>query len=72
MFSGRDRGRRPYVRWAVVGLIVAVSTVTADLATFIGPLDDSRIVLLGLAGALAAVTAFVVPAKKKKAAPQLY
>jgi hypothetical protein len=39
MSSSDDRDRRPYVRSLFVGLIVAASTVTADLAAFVGHPD---------------------------------
>jgi hypothetical protein len=52
-----DHEWRPFFRGAVVGLLVAASTFTADLAAFAGHLDLLRFVLFGIAALLAACLA---------------
>ena len=68
MSHWRDRVMSPFPRGAVVGLMVAVSTFTADLANFVGHLGLPRALLLfGLAGAsAAAVTVMALPGSLKK------
>jgi hypothetical protein len=66
MSAGSDHDWRPYVRGAVVGLVVAASTFMSDLATYVGPLDSSRLTSFGLAGGFAAAVALLLAVDKKK------
>lgn len=66
MSAGSDHDWRPYVRGAVVGLVIAASTFMADLATYMGPLDSSRLTSFGLAGGFAAAVALLLATDKKK------
>jgi hypothetical protein len=50
----------------VIGLLVAAYAVVADLANFVGQLNDHRLLLFGSAGMLAAGVALV----SSGAAPQ--
>jgi hypothetical protein len=65
MLFGRDRSKRPFVRSAFVGLVIAAATVTADLATYGGSLRVLRVVLFVLAGALAAAAVLLTHVQKK-------
>lgn len=50
----------------MVGLIVAAATVSADLASFGGPLDVYRVALFGLAGVFAGTVVMLTFANSKK------
>lgn len=52
-------------RGVVVGLVVAASTSTAELASFEGRLDLFRVLLFGLSGVLTAVVAVLACSDKK-------
>ena len=65
MSPSGDRDRGPYDRVVLVGLTVAASTITADLATFAGPLQTSRVVLFVIAGLLAAAVTLLPLLQKK-------
>jgi hypothetical protein len=62
---------RPFSRQAVVGLAIAASTVSADLANLSGHPDASQLVLVSLAGLCAAVAAIVTLDPQKKYAGAL-
>jgi hypothetical protein len=71
-----DHERRPNLRWAVVGLVVAASTVAAGIADFSGSLDLVKVALFVLAGLLAAAVALltdtgVTPTRPAADTPQL-
>jgi hypothetical protein len=67
MHSRRGPGLSHYHHRVVVALAVIVSTFVACLAAFVGPIDDSRLMLFGLSAALAAVAALLAsPADEKK------
>jgi hypothetical protein len=54
MSSSGGRRHRPYARSVLVGLVVTASTTSADLATYVGHLDFSKLGMFGLAGLFAA------------------
>ena len=60
-----DQEFRPFFRKMVVGLVIAVSTVSADLAAFSGHADTSRLALFALAGLSAAASGVVALGFKK-------
>jgi len=54
-------------RQAATGLLVAASTICADLTGYVGHVDVHRLMGFGLAGLLAAAIAGFVPFKKSPA-----
>jgi hypothetical protein len=67
MVSGDDQERwRHYLRGAAVGLIVFASTISTDLANFVGTLDNGRLLTFSLGGLLAAVAATLTAIESKK------
>jgi hypothetical protein len=56
---------RLYYRWMVIGLLAAASSILTGLASFVGQLDVSRVMLFGLAGLVAAAVALLGPPSKK-------
>ena len=66
-------GMSPYNRHAVLGLVVIASTLTADLATYDGHLEASRVSLFALAGLFAAAVVLLAsdPVKKKISSQRL-
>lgn len=66
MFLSGDQELRPYLRGAVVGLIVFASTATTDLTTFTGSLDIGKALAFSLAELLTAAASVLSLGDLKK------
>ena len=66
MSSGHDQERGRNYHLVALGLAVVASTVTADIASFVGHLQVARLILFDLARLFAAMVALLASTAIKK------